>query len=72
MDPACLLRWLPVGFALLALAQLGWSQLSSLAIAALAVGVIGSLIIGMVTRTARGLPAGRCGPRAARSRPTPW
>lgn len=45
--------WLPVGFALLALAQLGWAN-PSLAVHALAVGVIGGLIIGMVTRTARG------------------
>ena len=42
--------WLPVGFALLALAQLGWAN-PSLAVHALAVGVIGGLIIGMVTRT---------------------
>lgn len=45
--------WLPVGFVLLALAQLGWVGLS-LAVHAFAVGVIGGLIIGMVTRTARG------------------
>lgn len=45
--------WLPIGFALLALAQLGWVN-PSLAVHALAVGVIGGLIIGMVTRTARG------------------
>lgn len=45
--------WLPIGFALLALAQLGWVN-PSLAVHAFAVGVIGGLIIGMVTRTARG------------------
>ena len=45
--------WLPVGFVLLALAQLGWVA-PSLAVHAFAVGVIGGLIIGMVTRTARG------------------
>ncbi|MBS0607844.1 MAG: NnrS family protein [Proteobacteria bacterium] len=45
--------WLPIGFALLALAQLGWVA-QSLAVHAFAVGVIGGLIIGMVTRTARG------------------
>ena len=45
--------WMPVGFALLALAQLGWVA-PSLAVHAFAVGVIGGLIIGMVTRTARG------------------
>jgi len=45
--------WMPVGFVLLALAQLGWVG-HSLAVHAFAVGVIGGLIIGMVTRTARG------------------
>lgn len=45
--------WLPVGFALLALAQLGWVP-PTLAVHAFAVGVMGGLIIGMVTRTARG------------------
>lgn len=45
--------WLPLGFVLLALAQLGLISLS-LAVHAFAVGVIGGLIIGMVTRTARG------------------
>lgn len=45
--------WLPVGLALLALAQGGWVA-PSLAVHALAVGVVGGLIIGMVTRTARG------------------
>ena len=55
--------WLPLGFALLALAQGGWVPLS-LAVHAFGVGVIGGLIIGMVTRTARGhtgrpLQAGR-------------
>lgn len=45
--------WMPVGFALLALAQLGWVG-ESLAVHAFAVGAMGGLIIGMVTRTARG------------------
>ena len=45
--------WIPVGFALLALAQLGWVG-TSLAVHAFAVGATGGLIIGMVTRTARG------------------
>ncbi|MBS0292779.1 MAG: NnrS family protein [Proteobacteria bacterium] len=45
--------WLPIGFLLLALAQLGWVA-QSLAVHAFAVGVIGGLIIGMITRTARG------------------
>jgi len=45
--------WIPVGFALLALNQLGWIGVSA-GIHALAVGATGGLIIGMVTRTARG------------------
>lgn len=45
--------WFPVAFVLLALAQLGWVA-PSLAVHALGVGVIGGLIIGMMTRTARG------------------
>lgn len=45
--------WFPVAFVLLALAQWGWVA-PSLAVHALGVGVIGGLIIGMVTRTARG------------------
>lgn len=45
--------WMPIGFALLAAAQLGWLA-ATLAIHALAVGVVGGLIIGMLTRTARG------------------
>jgi len=45
--------WLPVGFALLALAQIGWVSVSA-GVHALAVGATGGLIIGMVTRTARG------------------
>lgn len=55
--------WMPLGFVLLALAQGGWVA-QSLAVHAFGVGVIGGLIIGMVTRTARGhtgrpLQAGR-------------
>ena len=45
--------WLSVGFVLLALAQLGWVSVSA-GVHALAVGASGGLIIGMVTRTARG------------------
>jgi len=45
--------WLPIGFVLLALAQVGWVSYS-LAVHAFGVGVTGGLIIGMVTRTARG------------------
>jgi len=45
--------WIPVGFLLLAMAQLGWIGISA-GIHALAVGATGGLIIGMVTRTARG------------------
>lgn len=45
--------WMPIGFVLLAAAQMGWVAYS-LAVHAFAVGVIGGLIIGMLTRTARG------------------
>lgn len=45
--------WMPLGLAMLACAHLGWIG-QSFAVHALAVGVIGGLIIGMVTRTARG------------------
>ena len=45
--------WIPVGLLLLAMAQLGWVS-ASVGIHALAVGATGGLIIGMVTRTARG------------------
>jgi len=45
--------WLPLGFALLALAQQGHIA-PTLAIHAFAVGAMGGLIIGMMTRTARG------------------
>jgi uncharacterized protein involved in response to NO len=45
--------WLPVGFLLLAAAQLGWVPVSA-GVHALAVGATGGLIIGMLTRTARG------------------
>lgn len=45
--------WIPVGFALLALAQAG-SIAASAGIHALAVGATAGLIIGMMTRTARG------------------
>lgn len=45
--------WIAIGFALLALAQLGWIG-GSAGVHALAVGATGGLIIGMITRTARG------------------
>ncbi len=45
--------WLPIGLGLLALFQLGMLGVSS-GIHALAVGATGGLIIGMITRTARG------------------
>ena len=45
--------WLSLGFVLLALAQFGWVSVSA-GVHALAVGATGGLIIGMVTRTARG------------------
>jgi uncharacterized protein involved in response to NO len=45
--------WIPLGLALLAAAQAGWLP-ESPALHALTVGSMGALIIGMVTRTARG------------------
>lgn len=45
--------WIPVGLALLGLAQVGWISASA-GVHALAVGATGGLIIGMMTRTARG------------------
>ncbi|HRK56858.1 MAG TPA: NnrS family protein [Burkholderiaceae bacterium] len=45
--------WIGIGFALLAWA-LWWGQPVSLGVHALAVGATGGLIIGMITRTARG------------------
>jgi uncharacterized protein involved in response to NO len=45
--------WIAVGFALLALAQNGWVSVSA-GVHALAIGATGGLIIGMITRTARG------------------
>jgi len=45
--------WVPVALALLALAQLGWVS-PSVGVHALALGATGGLIIGMMTRTARG------------------
>src|ERR1035437_5726422 len=45
--------WIPVGLALLALAQIGLVSVSS-GVHAMAVGATGGLIIGMITRTARG------------------
>ena len=45
--------WMLIGFAMLGLAQFGL-LMETLAVHALAVGVVGGLIIGMITRTARG------------------
>jgi uncharacterized protein involved in response to NO len=45
--------WIPLGLALLALAQIGLIPAST-GVHALAVGATGGLIIGMITRTARG------------------
>jgi uncharacterized protein involved in response to NO len=45
--------WIPVGLGLLALAQIGLVPVST-GVHALAVGATGGLIIGMITRTARG------------------
>ena len=45
--------WIPLGLALLAAAQFGWIAVSA-GVHALAIGATGGLIIGMVTRTARG------------------
>ncbi|ODV09843.1 MAG: short-chain dehydrogenase [Rubrivivax sp. SCN 70-15] len=45
--------WLPIGLGLLALAEVGAVPVSA-AVHALAVGATGGLIIGMITRTARG------------------
>ena len=45
--------WIPMGLALLGLAQMGWLSPSA-GVHALGVGATGGLIIGMLTRTARG------------------
>ncbi len=45
--------WIPLGLALLAMAQMGWLNTSA-GVHALGVGATGGLIIGMLTRTARG------------------
>lgn len=45
--------WIPLGLLLLGLAQAGWVS-GSLGVHALAVGATGGLVIGMITRTARG------------------
>jgi uncharacterized protein involved in response to NO len=59
--------WLPLGFVLLALAQFGWVGVPA-GVHALAVGATGGLIIGMVTRTARG----HTGRPLQASRPRCW
>lgn len=45
--------WIPLGLALLGLSQMGWIS-GSAGLHALTVGATGGLIIGMITRTARG------------------
>jgi uncharacterized protein involved in response to NO len=45
--------WIPLGFILLGFSELGWVS-GSAGLHALAVGATGGLIIGMITRTARG------------------
>lgn len=45
--------WIALGFGLLALAQIGWVSVSA-GVHALAIGATGGLVIGMITRTARG------------------
>lgn len=45
--------WIPLGLLLVGLSQAGWVS-GSLALHALAVGATGGLILGMITRTARG------------------
>jgi len=45
--------WIALGFGLLALAQIGWVGATA-GVHALAVGATGGLVIGMMTRTARG------------------
>ena len=45
--------WIPLGLALLGLTQMGWLSASA-GVHALGVGATGGLIIGMLTRTARG------------------
>jgi len=45
--------WMPVGFGFLAVTQLG-GYTESLAVHAFSVGIVGGLIMGMITRTARG------------------
>ena len=63
--------WLPLGFVLLALAQMGWVGVSA-GVHALAVGATGGLIIGMVTRARRATPGGGCGRRRRRCWPMHW
>lgn len=46
--------WVPIGFALMAAATLTDRIAPSLAIHALALGAVGGMIVGMITRTARG------------------
>ena len=63
--------WVPVGLALLALAQVGLLPVSA-GLHALAVGATGGLIIGMVTRTARGHTGRPLAVGRWEWRPMPW
>jgi uncharacterized protein involved in response to NO len=45
--------WIPVGFVLMGTAALGWTP-TTLTVHAFALGVVGGLVIGMITRTALG------------------
>jgi uncharacterized protein involved in response to NO len=45
--------WIPVGFVLMGTAALGWTP-ATLTVHAFALGVVGGLVIGMITRTALG------------------
>ena len=46
--------WIPIGLLLLAASSAGIAATSTLAVHALGVGAVGGMIIGMITRTARG------------------
>jgi uncharacterized protein involved in response to NO len=57
--------WVPIHLLLRSVGELGWVA-PSLATHALTVGAAGGLIIGMMTRTARGHTAGPCAPIGSR------
>lgn len=46
--------WIPIGMLLLALARAGIAGSEALALHAIAIGAIGGMVVGMMTRTARG------------------